>query len=57
MKPGAATSRTPTLDTYKVCKTSMPLEPEVERYISRSEKTIYINTAAKPGAKITRLIK
>ena len=37
--------------------TFMPEEPHVEKYISRAKQTIYINTAAVPGAKTVRLIK
>lgn len=50
------TNRRPTLDSYRRTSTCMPLEPEVETYVSRSKRTIYINTAAKPGANITKLI-
>ena len=56
-KSTAQTSRTPILDSYKVMNTFVPEEPGVEKYISRANKTIYINTAAVPGAKIVRLIK
>lgn len=49
-------SSTPTLDGYRRLHTCMPLEPEVDRYISRGKRIIYINTAAKPDAKITKLI-
>ena len=57
MKKRAAESRTPMLDSYKVLYAFVPEEREVEKYICRDNKTIYINTAAKPGAKIVRLIK
>lgn len=50
------TNRRPTPDGYRRTHTCMPLEPEVEMYVSRSKRTIYINTAAKPGANITKLI-
>lgn len=50
------TNRKPTLDSYRRTSTCMPLEPEVEMYVSRAKRTIYINTAAKPGANITKLI-
>ena len=55
-KSTAQTSRTPILDSYKVMTTFMPGERDVEKYISRSKKTIYYNTAAKPDAKIVKLI-
>lgn len=49
-------SRTPTLDTYrKVCK-PIPERPDIRRIISRSKKLICINTAARPGAKIDKLL-
>ena len=57
MKRDAACSRTPTLDTYKIVRTFMPEEREVEKYVCPNDKTIYINAAAKPGAKIVKLIK
>lgn len=56
MKSAPAVSRTPILDTYRTATTFMPEEPEVEKYISREKKTIFINTAARPDAKIVRLI-
>ena len=56
-KTTVKTSRTPILDSYKLMNTFMPEEPYVEKYISRANKTIYLNTAAVPGAKIVRLIK
>ncbi len=56
IKGAPPTSRTPILDTYKTATTFMPEEPEVEKYISREKKTIFINTAARPDAKIVRLI-
>lgn len=52
----AKPSSTPTLDGYRRLITCMPLEPDVDRYISRGKRIIYINTAARPGAKITKLI-
>lgn len=55
-KSTALKSRTPILDTYEVRTTHMPQEPDVDRYISQARKIIYVNTAARPGAKITRLI-
>lgn len=57
MKKSTARSHTPTLDTYKIVRTFMPEEREVEKYVCPNDKTIYINAAAKPGAKIVKLIK
>lgn len=45
-------SRTPTLDSFKVIYRFMPDRPEVARIISRSRRTICVNLAARPGAKI-----
>ena len=49
-------SRTPTLDSYRRIPMAMPEYPEVRRFIWRSQKTIYINTAARHGAKIDKLL-
>ena len=48
-------SKTPILDTYKKIKVSRPNTPQIDRWIDREFKVIYINTAAAPGAKITHL--
>ena len=50
-------SRTPTLDSYRRVPMSMSEYPEIRRFIWRSQKTIYINTAAHPGAKIDQLLE
>ena len=50
-------SRTPTLDSYRRVHMSMPEYPEIRRFIWRIQKTIYINTAARPGAKIDQLLE
>ncbi|MBP3411381.1 MAG: hypothetical protein J6M10_10350 [Clostridia bacterium] len=55
-KSAAPKSRTPILDGYRQMYTHTPQEPDVDRYISLREKIIYINTAARPDAKITKLI-
>ena len=49
-------SRTPTLDSYRTVFKSIPESPEVRRFIWRSKKMIYINIAARPGAKIDKLL-
>ena len=49
-------SRTPILDSYRRIPMAMPEFPEVRRFIWRSQKTIYINTAARHGAKIDKLL-
>ena len=48
---------TRTLDSYRKVPMSMPEYPEIRRFIWRSQKTIYINTAARPGAKIEQLLE
>lgn len=48
-------SRTPILDGYRTIYRFMPDRPEVARIISRGRKTICINLAARPGAKIDML--
>ena len=49
-------SRTPTLDSYRTIYRSFPDQPDVRRIISRRRRTICINLAARPGAKIDRLM-
>ena len=49
-------SRTPTLDSYRTVFKSVPESPEVRRVIGRGKKMIYINIAARPGAKIDKLL-
>lgn len=56
MKNRAANSRTPILDAYSITHIYRPDEPDVERWIDRNEHIIYVNTAAKPGAKIVALV-
>lgn len=46
-----------TLDSYRKVPMSMPEYPDIRRFIWRSQKTIYINTAARPGAKIEQLLE
>lgn len=50
-------SRTPTLDSYRTVFKSIPEQPEVRRFIWQSKKMICINLAARPGAKIDRLLQ
>lgn len=49
-------SRTPILDTYRTVFKSIPDQPDVRRIISRGKKLICINLAARPGAKIDKLM-
>lgn len=49
-------SRTPTLDTYRTVFKSIPEQPDVRRIISRKKQLICINIAARPGAKIDKLL-
>ena len=49
-------SRTPTLDSYRTIYRRLPDQPEVRRIISRRRRTICINLAAQPGAKIDQLM-
>lgn len=49
-------SRTPILDSYRTVFKSIPERPEVRRLIWRSRRTIYINLAARPDAKIEQLL-
>ena len=49
-------SRTPTLDSYREVFKSIPESPEIRRFIWRKKKMIYINIAARPGAKIDKLL-
>lgn len=48
-------SRTPMLDTFRRIEVYRPKTPQIDRWIDREFKVIYINTAAAPGAKITYL--
>ena len=48
---------TRTLDSYRKVPMSMPEYPDIRRFIWRSQKTIYINTAARPSAKIEQLLE
>lgn len=48
-------SRTPILDTFRKIEVYRPKTPQIDRWIDREFKVIYINTAAAPGAKITYL--
>lgn len=48
--------RTPILDSYRTVFKSIPERPEVRRFIWRSRRTIYINLAARPDAKIEQLL-
>ena len=49
-------SRTPTLDSYRTVFKSIPESPEVRRIISRKKQLICVNIAARPGAKIEKLL-
>ena len=49
-------SRTPILGTYRTVFKSIPDQPDVRRIISRGKKLICINLAARPGAKIDKLM-
>ena len=49
-------SRTPILYTYRTVFKSIPDQPDVRRIISRGNKLICINLAARPGAKIDKLM-
>ena len=49
-------SRTPTLDSYRTVFKSIPESPEVRRIISRKKQLICVNIAARPGAKIDKLL-
>ena len=49
-------SRTPTLDTYRTVFKSIPEQPNVRRIISRGKQLICVNIAARPGAKIDKLL-
>lgn len=52
----AERSRTPILDSYMVMLVDAPEAPEVRWFICPQLKKIYINTAAKPDAKIDRIV-
>jgi len=56
MKEGAAGRRTPMLDSYSITHIFCPEQPDIERWIDRERRIIYVNTGARPGAKIVRLI-
>ena len=56
MKTQPQESRTPILDSYRTVFKSIPDRPEVRRFIWRSRRTIYINLAARPDAKIEQLL-
>ena len=56
MKTQPQASRTPILDSYRTVFKSIPERPEVRRFIWRSRRTIYINLAARPDAKIEQLL-
>ena len=43
------------LEAYSITHVHRPDMPDVERWIDREDMIIYINTAAKPGAKIVVL--
>ena len=43
------------LSEYEIRRIERPDKPDIERWIDREEMIIYINTAAKPGAKIVQL--
>ena len=49
-------SRTPILDSYRTMFKSIPEMPDVRRIISRKKRLICINIAARPGAKIDKLL-
>ena len=49
-------SRTPTLDSYRTVFKSIPESPDVRRIISRKKQLICVNIAARPGAKIDKLL-
>lgn len=49
-------SRTPTLDSYRTVFKSIPEQPDVRRIISRKKQLICVNIAARPGAKIDKLL-
>ena len=49
-------SRTPTLDTYRTVFKSIPEQPNVRQIISREKQLICVNIAARPGAKIDKLL-
>lgn len=57
MKRDAEKNNPLKLDKYNIVKVYMPNEPEVERYVWAWGKVIFINTGARPGANIRRLIK
>ena len=57
MKISAAiNSRTPFLDSCAVAYVSAPEQSDVRRFICPELKKVYINTAARPDAKIDRIV-
>ena len=56
MQAHSKESRTPSLDSYRTIYRRVPDQPDVRRIISRRRRTICINLAARPGAKIDRLL-
>lgn len=56
MKKGAADNRTHILKSYSILHVYRPDCPDIERWIDRDNQTIYVNTGARPGAKIVRLV-
>lgn len=44
------------LENYRIYKISRPDFPHILKWIDREFQTIYINTAAQPGAKVVRLV-
>lgn len=48
--------QTPILDSYMVMLVDAPEAPEVRWFICPQLKKIYINTAARPDAKIDRIV-
>lgn len=48
--------RTPILDSYMVMLVDAPEAPEVRWFVCPQLKKIYINTAARPDAKIDRIV-
>lgn len=56
MKAGEKGETGRQLDAYSILHISCPEDPDTMKYIDREAGIIYINTAAKPDAKIIRLI-
>ena len=55
MNPGGKPGGKPQLSAYSILHVHRPDQPEIERWIDRETQTIYINTGAKPNAKIIKL--